>query len=124
MPDTDNQPTPGPWAVHPHATVQHSWYVAAASTAEPHAPHGRIVASHLSAADARLIAAAPVLPAVLAALREGYLYALRSPINAHRIQNQEALCQMRDALAVAEGRTEEETQALYEELALEGQPRI
>lgn len=62
-----------------------------------------------------------VAPALLAALREGYLYALRSPVNVHRIRHQAVLCQMRDALAVAEGRTEQETQEFYEALAL--QPR-
>ena len=61
-----------------------------------------------------------VAPALLAALREGYLYALRSPVNTHRIRHQAALCQMRDALAVAEDRTEQETQEFYEALARQG----
>lgn len=52
------------------------------------------------------------------ALRAGYLFALQMPHNVVRIRGQGTLAQMRSAIAAYEGRSDEEVQNEFEELAL------
>lgn len=54
------------------------------------------------------------------ACKSGYLLALQMPHDALRLRNQAILCQLRDAIAAYEKRSERDVQEEYEERALIG----
>src|SRR5574340_1494433 len=62
-------------------------------------------------ANARLIAAAPD---GLKAVEMAYLHILRTPHDRLRVEGQSTLCALRDFIAVATGRTDEEVQNEFE----------
>jgi len=55
---------------------------------------------------------------LLAALETAYIFALGTQHDLHRVRNQRALCDMRDAICSATGRDHQEVQEHYEVLAI------
>ena len=55
---------------------------------------------------------------LVAALEAGYLYALGTAHDQHRMRNQAALCAMRDAICLETGRGAQDVQETFEELAI------